>query len=80
MSDASGVRAPFLADEIIEHLITLFYAVNDSLPEDQMREFVEWYFLENNYAGEVTVKEKSYHLDYEEELYDYIKGMTNEKN
>lgn len=79
LCDAAGVRAPFLSHEIIEHLTTLFLAVNPSISEETMFDFVEYYVYENNYGGTMRIGDIAYHLDYERELYDYIRSMKDEK-
>lgn len=79
LCDAAGVRAPFLSHEIIEHLTTLFLAVNPSISEKTMFDFVEYYVYENNYGGTMRIGDVVYHLDYEKELYDYIRSMKDEK-
>lgn len=77
IEDGGGVRSPFLSDLIIEHLITLFYGVinNQKFSYNNMKNFVEYYLLDNNYGGEATFGSKRYLLDDYVELYNYVQIM-----
>ncbi len=73
--DLTGVHQDWLSRIIDNHLATLFMCVNPKLTEEQALKEVDYYVWENDFDGEVTSDGKTYHLDNDKELYEYILSL-----
>jgi len=74
ISDGYGVPALWICKLVEEHFITLCLAINPTLSQKEIDDFVGYYIWEGDFGGTIEVNGRSYDLTKTSEFVAYIQG------